>query len=557
MNTGTPEKQTSIFAAFWDLLSAPNTSIQGITERRRARLSSAISLAFALLTLIGFSVTATMPGGGGGSWIFIITAAVAILTYILSRTKYFFVSALVLVLGLSAISFINILAGSSSSSISNSLYVFIPLALIIGSSLLSPWALIIVTLINFLAILLLNTFGITDNVSKLVPTAGIILTMGILLAILDYYRTLTERNRLKDLEKLNKELTEMRINLEERVQERTKSLDRRSAQLEASAYVSRQTAAIQDPKFLLEEVVNLISARFGYYHAGIFLIDERGRNAVLQAASSEGGKRLIARGHKLEVGREGIVGYAAYQKKSRIALDVGADARFFNNPDLPETRSEVALPLSVRNRVIGILDIQSSEPNAFSQEDISALESMADQVALAIENGRLLTESQFALKQLQAITAESTYRTWKKRLEEQSKGFVYNPTNVSPINKSKKEAFLSEEGVSPLVIPLMLRGTKIGDIKLARKGNSANWTEEEMQFANEIATQTALAVDSTRLLEDSQFQAVKEQTIGDMTTRLSQTTDLDALLKQIVQEFHQLPGVTESSIFIGQTEIRE
>jgi GAF domain-containing protein len=257
------------------------------------------------------------------------------------------------------------------------------------------------------------------------------------------------------------------------------------------------------------------------------------------------------------VGREGIVGYAAYQKKSRIALDVGADARFFNNPDLPETRSEVALPLSVRNRVIGILDIQSTEPNAFSQEDINALEAMADQVALAIENGRLLTESQFALKQLQAITAESTYRTWKKRLEEQAKGFVYSSTNIAPINGSKKEVLLSEDGVAPLVIPLMLRGTKIGDIKLARKGTSASWTEEEMQFANEIATQTALAVDSTRLLEDSQFQAVKEQTIGDMTTRLSQTTDLDALLKQIVQELHQLPGVTESSIHIGQSEIVE
>src|SRR6266540_2796142 len=104
MNTGTPEKQTSIFNSLWDLLSAPNISIQDITERRRARLVAAISLAFTILTLIGFIVTVTMPGGGGGSWVFIITAAVAVLTYLFSRTKYFIISAMLLVMGLSTIS---------------------------------------------------------------------------------------------------------------------------------------------------------------------------------------------------------------------------------------------------------------------------------------------------------------------------------------------------------------------------------------------------------------------------------------------------------------------
>jgi GAF domain-containing protein len=556
MNTGMPEKRTSILTTIWDFLSEPNSAIKEIGKRRRARLTAAIALVFAVLTLIGFVVTATMSGGGGGSWIFVITAIIALFSYILSRTQYFFWGALVLVLGLSAITYLNIITGNSRS-ISNSIYVFLPMALIIGSGLLSPWALVAVTITNIVAILLLYPFGITNDMAELVRTAGIIGTMGFLLAILDAFRISSESARFAELESANKELQEMRGTLEDRILDRTRSLDRRSAQLEASAYVSRQTAAIQDPKFLLEEVVNLISARFGYYHSGIFLIDERGRNAVLQAASSEGGKRLVARGHKLEIGREGIVGYAAYQKRARIALDVGTEAHFFNNPDLPETRSEVALPLSVRGRIIGVLDIQSTEQNAFSQEDINSLESMADQVALAIENARLLTDSQFALKQLQAITAENTYRTWKKRLEEQVKGYVYSATSIAPISGIEKDAKMQEEGITPLIIPLMLRGTKIGDIKLGRKGNTATWTDEERQFASEIATQTALAVDSIRLLEDSQFQAVKEQTIGDMTTRLSQTTDLDTLLKLIVQELHQLPGVTESAIFLGNTESQE
>jgi GAF domain-containing protein len=553
MNTGMPKKNTSILATIWNFLSEPNLSVRDIGERRRAQLTASISLAIAVLTLIGFITTTILSGGSGGNWIFIITTTIAFFAYILSRTKYYFLGALILVLGLSAITYLNIITGNSSS-IANSIYVFLPIALIIGSGLLSPWALVAVTLVNLVAIFLLYPLGITNNLSELVTISGIVITIGFLLAILDAFRISTEKARLAELEIANKELQDMRGTLEDRILDRTRALDRRSAQLEASAYVSRKTAAIQDPKFLLEEVVNLISSRFGYYHAGIFLIDERGRNAVLQAASSEGGKRLIARGHKLEVGREGIVGYAAYQKRARIALDVGTEAHFFNNPDLPETRSEVALPLSVRGHIIGVLDIQSKEPNAFSQEDINSLESMADQVALAIENARLLTDSQFALKQLQAITAESTYRTWKKRLEEQGKGYVYSATSTTPRSGIEKDAEMQEEGITPLVIPLLLRGTKIGDIKLGRKGNTATWTDEERQFANEIATQTALAVDSIRLLEDSQFQAVKEQTIGEMTTRLSQTTDLDTLLKLIVQELHRLPGVTESAIFLGNTE---
>jgi len=171
--------------------------------------------------------------------------------------------------------------------------------------------------------------------------------------------------------------------LEERVELRTR-------QIRTAAEVARDAAVIRNVDDLLDATVNLISARFGHYHAGIFLIDERGNDAVLRAASSPGGKQMLARGHRLAVGKVGIVGYVTGTGKPRIALDVGTDAVHFANPDLPKTRSELALPLRVGDKVIGALDVQSTEANAFDENDVVVLQTMADQLAIAHENARLL-----------------------------------------------------------------------------------------------------------------------------------------------------------------------
>ncbi|HSB90293.1 MAG TPA: GAF domain-containing protein [Anaerolineales bacterium] len=193
-----------------------------------------------------------------------------------------------------------------------------------------------------------------------------------------------EIGRLGDaFNKMAEDLSGMYRSLEERV-------DLRTRQIRTAAEVARDAAVIRSVDDLLGTTVNLISARFGHYHAGIFLIDEAGENAVLRAASSPGGKTMLERGHKLAVGKVGIVGYVTGTGKPRIALDVGADAVHFANPDLPKTRSEIALPLRVGDRIIGALDVQSTEANAFDENDAVVLQTMADQVAIALENARLL-----------------------------------------------------------------------------------------------------------------------------------------------------------------------
>ncbi len=339
-------------------------------------------------------------------------------------------------------------------------------------------------------------------------------------------------------------LTKDRSELEYKVNERTHILTKKTDQLRAASYIARQTAEVTDLSILLNTVANLVTDQFGFYHTGVFLINETGDEAVLQAASSEGGRRMIEHGHSLSVGTRGIVGYVAAQKKPRIALDVGADAVFFNNPDLPMTRSELALPLLIRNRVVGVLDIQSDVPQAFNVDDIDVLQTLSDQVAVAIENARLLDESKAALTQLEALTTFRTRDAWQQKLQGKRRVFTYTPLGL----RAEKPSTTKEENP---VIPITLRGQKIGNISIMRKGDAKiNKIDEEL--ISEVAMQAGLAIDNIRLLEEATQRAKQEQMVGKLAARFSQSLDIDTLLQTAAREIGQLPDVSEVSIFIGK-----
>jgi GAF domain-containing protein/HAMP domain-containing protein len=183
----------------------------------------------------------------------------------------------------------------------------------------------------------------------------------------------------------------------------------RTEQLRISANVSRAAASILDPDRLLREIVNLITDYFNFYYAAIFILDESGRFAVLREAAGpdEVGRLLKQRGHKLEVGGQSMVGYATSQRRARIALDVGQEAVRFANPLLPETRSEIALPLLIGERVLGALDVQSKQEAAFDDASAATLQAMADQIAIALNNAALYAESQRNVKTLDGLLALS------------------------------------------------------------------------------------------------------------------------------------------------------
>ncbi len=213
-----------------------------------------------------------------------------------------------------------------------------------------------------------------------------------------YQQTLVAR-----LEEKVRELSEAleeneRLNRQNR--ELLQQAERRSRLLEAAARVSHSITSILELDALLRATVDIICEEFGFYYAGVFLLDESGEWAILRAGRGEAGRKMVEAGHRLRVGGASMIGTSIAERKARIALDVGEEPVHFKNPYLHRTRSEMALPLMVRGKVIGALTIQSVEEAAFSEDDITALQTMADQLAVAINNARLLADLEQAHKEL-------------------------------------------------------------------------------------------------------------------------------------------------------------
>lgn len=536
----------SMLTAFGNWLTSPSAKILDRGAQRRATLAATLSLSLAALNTVG-GLFSYFGQAENILQVFIVPTVIILIAYVITRTRYFSLGSFILVASFSATGFLNIIF--ANQDVTTYLYIFIPISLIIASGLLSSWALFLLTGVNVAATLFLLPAAGIPLPNSINVQLGQFTTQGLLLILLNNFRENIEKQRIAEIQKTNQELIEIRENLEARVEERTQELNRRSTQLEASTLVARSAAMVRDLNELLESVVEQITERFGYYHAGIFLTDSAEKFVVLQAASSEGGRQLLKRGFKTEISRQGVVGSAAYQKRPCIVQDVSTDSTYIYLPELPETRSEVALPLIVRNRVIGVLDIQSEESNAFKFDDIYTLQTMADQVALAIDNAILLQESRSALQQLESINASSAANIWKSRLQEGSRGFTYTPLGLTPIARSNDDG--PTENQKTISIPLNLRGKSIGTISLKRKANDPQWTESEREMAERVASQVALAVENARILEESQRRAAHEQKVSEFSNRFSRSLDVDALLQNAVRELRSLPQVEEVSVFIN------
>ena len=348
--------------------------------------------------------------------------------------------------------------------------------------------------------------------------------------------------------------------LEQRVADRTHDLRRRAGQLEAAAEVARDAAAIRDVDQLLDEAVHLVSKQFDFYHAGLFLVDDAREYAVLQAASSEGGQRMLKRGHRLQVGKVGIVGFVADSGEPRIALDVGKDAVFFDNPDLPRTRSEMAVPLQVRGETVGVLDVQSVESAAFDDEDVAVLQTMADQLAVAIENARLLEESQRAIQELEMTQGERVRRAWRRK--ERLPAYEYDRVDVRPADVGPvpivDQALASgqvvstqgaDNGRATLAAPLRLRDQAIGAIALEEHSPDRSWSRDEIDLVQEVSEQVAQALESARLFEEARTRAYEQSVLSDLGQALAAQLAADEVLAEAYRGAAQL--IDPESFFVG------
>jgi len=405
----------------------------------------------------------------------------------------------------------------------------------IRSSFLGDW------LVGSVIVLLLTAL-ITSALNLLIPQLG---------------------EALEQSSELTNELHDNQINLEKQVQERTKDLEKRNKQLDLTAKVTRELSIFQDINQLLRDSVNLISTNFNFYHTGIFLLDESRRYAVLTAASSEGGKRMLSQGHQLQVGEEGIVGFVAESGIPRISLDVGEDSVFFNNPDLPTTRSEMALPLQVRGQIIGVLDVQSDEPAAFDQEDITTLQTLADQTALAINNTRLHIDLQNTLTATQRAYGKISIQAWQNYFASQQEiGNRYDPDGIlsspgSVINTSlENDDGDSTKGKSDdhptLSVPIKNREQTIGNIKAYKHPDDGEWTQEEISIMVTIAEQLGVALESARSFQETQLTAIREQTTREATSRLRETLDIETIIKTATEEIRKALDLPEVTIRLGK-----
>jgi GAF domain-containing protein/HAMP domain-containing protein len=357
------------------------------------------------------------------------------------------------------------------------------------------------------------------------------------------------------------DLSRLYQSLETQVKERTSSLEKRSQQLEATAEVAREAAAIRNLNDLLAYITQLISEQFGFYHVGIFLIDDSRQYAILQATNSQGGQSMLGRGHKLEVGQTGVVGYVAATGLPRIALDVGSDAFFFDNPDLPDTRSELALPLKVRNIVIGVMDVQSTESSAFYESDIEVLQILADQIALAIDNTRLNEQSQEIIRELQNAYQSQTKISWSRQLRNQPITYHFDRVRITPVTDRHQQKInqldtqlpqvhITEDG-SYITVPLNLREQTIGSIILHRGSDENSWTPSDLSVVQDAMNQVTAALDNARLLEETKWTASREQMLGEITAKIRETMDLETIAKTATEEIRQALDLSEVSIHLG------
>jgi GAF domain-containing protein/HAMP domain-containing protein len=383
-----------------------------------------------------------------------------------------------------------------------------------------------------------------------------------------------EMNILADaFNSMTSQLSQTLENLEQRVKDRTTDLEasksiaeKHAKDLEAVADISRSMAFIQDMDLLLPVVADSISEHLGYYHTGIYLMNDTGDFLVMKAASGEGGKRMLKRQGTLPVESNSLVGFVANRKQTRIAQNVERDATYMADPDLPSTKSEAGFPLMMGSQVIGVLDVQSTVSNAFLEQDVKVLTILAHQIAISVQNARLFGETRRALAEAEKVYQQFVQQGWGQIVKETPvQGYKYSKVGLTPLKAftaisefdqipaGKDIAEAAQENHSTiLAIPITLRDQTIGTISIQPTDAEAReLDEDELAIIQATVERAALALENARLLEDSQRRATRERAIGEISAKISEKSEIDSVLRSTAEELGKKLRDAEITIEIG------
>jgi len=358
------------------------------------------------------------------------------------------------------------------------------------------------------------------------------------------------------------ELSKLYRDLEQRVAQRTRELERRSAYLEASAEVGRAATSILESEKLIRRVVELIREQFDLYYVGLFLLDTAGEWAVLRAGSGEAGQAMLARGHRIKVG-EGMIGWSVARNQPRVALEAGEDAVRLATAELPETRSEAAIPLRSRGQVLGALTVQDTRPGAFDQDTIAVLQTMADQVAVALDNAYLFAESQAALEASRRAYGDLSHQAWRELIRARPEwGYTYAHKTIKPAEGAWRTEMLQavqanrsvqsrDEDEHVMTVPLKVRDQVIGVLNFEKGAEDKGWTSEEMVLLEALVDQLGQALESARLYQETQRRAARERLTREITDELHRATSAEGVVQTAVDALFRVLGTSRA---FGQLE---
>jgi PAS domain S-box-containing protein len=365
---------------------------------------------------------------------------------------------------------------------------------------------------------------------------------------------------------IGRDITERKKNEQER-EHLLEEMQRRTLQLQGAAEVARAVGSLLEPEELIRQVVNLVRDRFNLYFAGLYLVDPHGRWAVLKAGTGEAGREMLARNWRLEIGGSSMIGLCIANSRADIQMDVRQAPVHLRNPYLPETRSEMALPLISRGRTIGALTIQSAQAQAFSEADITILLTMTSQIANAIENARLFEQTQSALAELEAIQRRYTLQAWKEYTGSRPiKGYQQSasicvpleselsPTSLEAIQNQTVIIDADQTDAPTLVVPVMLRDQPIGAWGVKAQPGKHTWTADEVSLIQEISEQFALAADTLRLLDETQRRAARERLVTEITMKMRATNDPETILKTALSELRQALQANQAQALLVSKE---